>query len=95
MTPSFPNQRNFCKYFLSKGLFSIGVLFTMLLAFVNLTTAQDLDLPSEPTGHVNDFAGMLSNNEQQRLETKLRNYREYDHYCLCHCHSQKLKRYFY
>ncbi|WP_142715397.1 TPM domain-containing protein [Fodinibius sediminis] len=34
------------------------------------------DLPSEPVGHVNDFAQLLSRSEQQQLETKLRNYRD-------------------
>lgn len=37
-------------------------------------TAQDL--PENPTGHVNDFADMLTQAEEQRLETKLRNYRD-------------------
>lgn len=49
----------------------------ILLFFFGLTIwlpAQDL--PSEPTGHVNDFAGMLSSTERQQLETKLRNYRD-------------------
>ncbi len=34
------------------------------------------DLPSEPVGHVNDFADMLTRSEQQQLEQKLRNYRD-------------------
>ncbi len=34
------------------------------------------DLPENPTGHVNDFADMLTQTEEQRLETKLRNYRD-------------------
>ena len=38
---------------------------------------QDLDfLPDRPQGMVNDYAGMLSNNEMRLLETKLRNYRD-------------------
>lgn len=39
-----------------------------------LITAQDL--PSEPGGHVNDYADMLTASQQQQLETKLRNYRD-------------------
>lgn len=34
------------------------------------------NIPDQPTGHVNDYANMLSSSEQQRLETKLRNYRD-------------------
>lgn len=34
------------------------------------------DFPSEPTGMVSDFANVFTSSEQQRLETKLRNYRD-------------------
>lgn len=47
-------------------LFVVGIVMSSI--------AQDL--PSEPVGHVNDFAQMLSNTERQQLETKLRNYRD-------------------
>lgn len=48
-------------------VFFIGISFT---AF-----GQDF-LPERPTGMVNDFADMLSTSEEQRLETKLQNYRD-------------------
>lgn len=41
-----------------------------------LPAAANAQLPEEPAGHVNDFAGLLSNTEAQRLETKLRTYRD-------------------
>ncbi|NGP89990.1 TPM domain-containing protein [Fodinibius halophilus] len=49
-------------------------LFLFLLLSPALLSAQDL--PSEPTGHVSDFANMIDRSEQQQLETKLRNYRD-------------------
>lgn len=47
----------------------------ILLIFIS-GTAFGQDFPSEPTGHVNDFANMLSRTEAQRLEQKLQNYRD-------------------
>lgn len=38
------------------------------------TVAQDF--PSEPVGHVNDFADILTQNQVQTLESKLRSYRD-------------------
>ncbi|WP_138430402.1 TPM domain-containing protein [Fodinibius saliphilus] len=49
-------------------------LFLCLFFLPTLLNAQDL--PSEPTGHVSDFAKMLNRSEQQQLEMKLRNYRD-------------------
>ncbi len=52
-------------------------VITFLIALFllpSLVTAQDL--PSEPVGHVNDFAKMLTSGERQQLEQKLRNYRD-------------------
>ena len=37
---------------------------------------QELNIPQEPSGHVNDYAGMLGSQERTALETKLRNYRD-------------------
>ncbi|SHE64852.1 uncharacterized protein SAMN05443144_102218 [Fodinibius roseus] len=52
-------------------------LLLPLLFIIGLTVpAIAQDLPSEPVGHVNDFAGMLGSSERQQLETKLRNYRD-------------------
>ena len=53
----------------------ISVLTLILISFPAL--AQDLDfLPDTPRGMVNDYAGMLSNNEVRLLESKLRTYRD-------------------
>lgn len=54
------------KHLLLCTLFVVGIVMSSL----------SQDLPSEPVGHVNDFAQMLSNTERQQLETKLRNYRD-------------------
>lgn len=52
------------------------VFFTAALILSVAAPSSAQDLPSEPTGHVNDFANMLSSGERQQLETKLRNYRD-------------------
>ncbi len=49
-------------------------LLIALFLLPGLSHAQDL--PSEPVGHVNDFAEMLTSGERQQLEQKLRNYRD-------------------
>lgn len=48
----------------------------LLLLFLIPFFAAAQDIPSEPVGHVNDFADMLSRSQQQQLEQKLRNYRD-------------------
>lgn len=48
----------------------------LLILFLIPAFAGAQDLPEEPVGHVNDFADMLSSSERQRLEQKLRNYRD-------------------
>lgn len=50
----------------------LSVLVFILIPFALF--AQDF--PSEPRGMVSDFANVFSSAEQQRLETKLRNYRD-------------------
>jgi uncharacterized protein len=49
---------------------------TLLLALFLIPIAEAQNLPTEPVGHVNDFADMLSSSERQQLEQKLRNYRD-------------------
>lgn len=56
------------------GTGKLVITLLLLLAVPYLLFAQDF--PSEPVGMVNDFADLLSSSEQQRLETKLRNYRD-------------------
>lgn len=53
---------------------SLATYLLAIFVFPCLVIAQDL--PSEPVGHVNDFAQMLSGSERQQLEQKLRNYRD-------------------
>src|SRR5699024_10909981 len=55
---------------------TIPLLLLILFIGNSLSTAQDLNLPEKPTGHVNDYAGMLTSSEKNQLETKLRNYRD-------------------
>jgi len=55
----------------SKATILTALIFLMLPALV---MAQNL--PSEPVGHVSDFADMLTTGERQQLEQKLRNYRD-------------------
>jgi len=53
----------------------LGILLLAALFLIPaLSGAQNL--PSQPTGHVNDFADMLTQSEQNQLEQKLRNYRD-------------------
>lgn len=51
-------------------------LLCSLLIFGMGIPSMAQDLPSDPVGHVNDFANILSSNERQQLETKLRGYRD-------------------
>lgn len=52
------------------------LLIVILLSGLSISGfAQDF-LPAQPTGMVNDFANMLSSSEENRLENKLRNYRD-------------------
>jgi len=60
--------------FSTKRASFITTFLVALFLLPNLLLAQDL--PSEPVGHVNDFAKMLTSGERQQLEQKLRNYRD-------------------
>ncbi|MDZ7690662.1 MAG: TPM domain-containing protein [Balneolaceae bacterium] len=51
-----------------------GIILILLL-FLS-ATAFGQDFPSEPRGHVSDFANMLNRSDIEQLETKLRNYRD-------------------
>lgn len=51
-------------------------LSLILFLCISLTGFSQDFLPDQPVGMVNDFADMLSSSEEQRLETKLRNYRD-------------------
>ena len=60
--------------FSTKRASFITTFLVALFLLPNLLLAQDL--PSEPVGHVNDFAKMLTSGEREQLEQKLRNYRD-------------------
>lgn len=62
--PAHSARQLICRY--------LSVLVFVLIPF----TLFAQDFPSEPTGMVSDFANVFSASEQQRLETKLRNYRD-------------------
>lgn len=49
-------------------------LFLLLLTTALPALAQDF--PEQPSGHVNDYAGVLERIDEQRLEQKLRAYRD-------------------
>lgn len=51
-------------------------LFLILFLSFSVTGFSQDFFPAQPTGMVNDFADMLSSSEEQRLETKLRSYRD-------------------
>ncbi|MDZ7771946.1 MAG: TPM domain-containing protein [Balneolaceae bacterium] len=53
-----------------------ALLLCVLVALPQLIQAQQPNFPSEPRGHVSDFAGFLNASETQRLESKLRTYRD-------------------
>ncbi len=55
---------------------SVILNISLLTIFLVPMLVSAQDLPSEPVGHVNDFAKMLTSNERQQLEQKLRNYRD-------------------
>lgn len=58
-----------------RGMFHSFIFILLVLSLSpSLSAAQGI--PDQPNGHVNDYANMLSSSERQRLETKLRNYRD-------------------
>lgn len=52
------------------------LLFFLLLLFPFLLQAQNFPEPMRPARAVNDFAGLLSSEQQAQLEQKLRNYND-------------------
>lgn len=55
-------------------IISFLLSLSLCLAWTDFAAAQDF--PSEPVGHVNDFANLLTESERQQLDTKLRTYRD-------------------
>lgn len=49
-------------------------ILVLILLIASPLSAQDF--PSSPSGHVNDYAGLLSRQEVENLEQKLRTYRD-------------------
>lgn len=66
--------QGFNMYIINQKKILFTAFVTVLLSLSTTVYAQDL--PSEPVGHVNDFAQMLNSGERQQLEQKLRNYRD-------------------
>jgi uncharacterized protein len=64
--------------FLSSQKKTVVTLFLSFILALWLVPHQlsAQDLPSEPKGHVNDYADFLTTAQEQQLETKLRNYRD-------------------
>lgn len=60
--------------FLRIFLLSILLFFAAVFFSAGVLSAQDF--PESPTGHVNDYADLLSRSQVQNLETKLRTYRD-------------------
>lgn len=60
------------------GMMTMRKLLAVLTVFLSLSiiVAGQSFLPDKPRGMVNDYAGMLSAGETNRLEMKLRNYRD-------------------
>lgn len=58
--------------------FCSGIILMLALLGPSSLQAQlqELNIPKEPVGHVNDFAGMFNDQERTALERKLRNYRD-------------------
>lgn len=54
----------------------IILIFTLLAVSIPALAQSFNFLPSTPSGMVNDYADMLTSNEEQRLERKLINYRD-------------------
>lgn len=54
----------------------LNPLKIVLLTFLIATPLAAQDFPSSPSGHVNDYANLLSSQEAQNLEQKLRTYRD-------------------
>ena len=54
----------------------ILILALLCIWCFGLSSVAQTQIPEEPKGHVNDFAGLLSQTEQTRLENNLRNYRD-------------------
>lgn len=72
----------FMRFLLNKAnnsrshLFSLSRSLVFLFFIIIPLSISAQNLPDQPGGHVNDLANMLTQAEQQRLETKLRNYRD-------------------
>lgn len=59
-----------------KGKLMRRILSLAIFLILSITVSAQDFLPDKPVGMVNDFADMLTSSEEQRLETKLRNYRD-------------------
>lgn len=60
----------------NRSLIRLLLVTALLLLASESLHAQSEVFPAEPRGHVNDYADFLTSAEENRLETKLRNYRD-------------------
>lgn len=59
-----------------RSLIRLLLIPALLLLASESLQAQSGVFPAEPRGHVNDYADFLTSDEENRLETKLRSYRD-------------------
>ena len=55
---------------------TITILFLSLFFIIGLSEGLAQNFPQTPSGHVNDYADVLSSSQEQQLEQKLRAYRD-------------------
>ena len=61
-----------------KKIKTTGIILLLLLFNAGILPAQDLPVPSKPSGWVNDYAGVFSQTEAQQLSQKLNQF-QYNH----------------
>lgn len=57
-------------------MFRLAQYIFLIIIPITFFSNSFQEFPSQPTGHVNDYADLLSPTDEQRLETKLRTYRD-------------------
>ncbi len=73
---NFPTIFHSLKTKTMRKLKILGLLFILVLGIGQITSAQQIPEPMSPPRLVNDFTGLLTTQEQNALEVKLRNYHD-------------------
>ena len=68
LVPTVTEMNKLTPYFFTLIVFAFSLMLTL--------PSKAQDIPTEPVGHVNDFANLLSDTERNRIEQDLRNYRD-------------------